>query len=259
MTSDGIAIPAINALRRNFSVVVITKPDMPSGRHKVLMPNEIAKYCAASYITHFKLDKHDNQFDSLLEQYAPRLGITFSYGVMLSASLLESLTIINIHPSRLPAFRGPSPIQASIRRGLNISALTYMLTVMKMDAGPILRYYPFTIGSQDTYTRVRTVVANLAGETINEVINDYLQERIIPIPQDESQTTLCRLLTKQDGLIDWHQGAEDIFNQWRALLEWPTIYTRVKGKKITLHEIEVLTNDSHLIPGTFYLYDDKLA
>ncbi|PJC02277.1 MAG: methionyl-tRNA formyltransferase, partial [Candidatus Komeilibacteria bacterium CG_4_9_14_0_8_um_filter_36_9] len=105
-TSDSIAIPCLQKLNELYDLTVITRPDKPAGRKKILTANEIAVFCNDNNIKCIKAEKNIPQ--SLDKNYV--LAFCFSYGVIIPKDVLDYFErIINLHPSKLPQYRGPSP------------------------------------------------------------------------------------------------------------------------------------------------------
>jgi len=259
-SSDPIALPIIQSLQKDYQLLVITRLDKPQGRNLKTAANPIAAFCDSHNIACLKIDKLDLEFIKILSTYDFSIGICFSFGLILPPELLKLFPdkLINIHPSSLPKYRGPSPIQASLLHGDQQTALTYMIMVEIMDAGPILKQFNLAIDQNDTYQSLTHKIATLGAQTIAPLLDDFNQGKIKFRPQDDNQATYCRLIDKKDGLIDWSSSAEQIFNHWRAYHIWPGIYSYWQDKKTTLQQIEIAKQNSDQLPGTVYQQDNDV-
>ncbi|MFH1667938.1 MAG: methionyl-tRNA formyltransferase, partial [Candidatus Komeilibacteria bacterium] len=255
-TSDSIAIPCLQKLHEVYDLTVITRPDKPAGRKKTLTANDIAVFCEQNNINCLKIEK--DIIKSLTQKFD--LAFCFSYGVIIQKDVLDYLgQIINLHPSKLPQYRGPSPIQSALLNDDSDTALTYMLMDEKMDTGDIIKQYPLIVNSDDTYFTLANKVADLASQTINEISDLALTADIKPIKQNNDQAIYCKMIKKEDGLIDWYKTADSIYNLWRAYYLWPNIYTIWNDKKIILKEIKKIPSDNNVSPGTIVMVDNTLA
>ena len=138
-----------------------------------------------------------------------------------------------------------------------------MVMDAEMDHGPVVKNEKLKIKSDDTYTSLAKRLANLSAKLLVEVLPKYISGEIEPREQNHDNATFCKIIKKQDGKIDWHKPAEEIYNMWRAFIEWPGIYTEALKHKNTrtLKIIELkLSNlkNNKLKPGTFFVQDKKL-
>ncbi|OIO45902.1 MAG: methionyl-tRNA formyltransferase [Parcubacteria group bacterium CG1_02_37_51] len=255
-TSDSIAIPCLQKLNELYDLTVITRPDKPAGRKKILTANEIAVFCNDNNIKCIKAEKNIPQ--SLDKNYV--LAFCFSYGVIIPKDVLDYFErIINLHPSKLPQYRGPSPIQTALLNNDPETALTYMQMAQEMDAGDIISQHQIQIDENDTYQTLEAKISQLAQSTIIEIAALSLEGKMEIVPQNNDLATYCQMIKKEDGLIDWFKTADSIYNQWRAYYCWPNIYTVWNDQKIILKEIKKIPSDNNVSPGTIVMVDNTLA
>ncbi|KAI9499878.1 Methionyl-tRNA formyltransferase [Coemansia spiralis] len=164
------------------------------------------------------------------------IGIISSFGKFVPASVINKfqLGMINVHPSLLPKYRGPSPIQTTILNGDYNTGVTIQEVHPKiMDGGKILAQVPFTINEQATRLDVMLQLGHLGGELVVKVLKnlDYLRKN--SAEQDESQVTQTKMVAKYDAQITWEcMTAEHIMRMHRAYYGSEPVYSflRIKNK-----------------------------
>ncbi|TSC77815.1 MAG: methionyl-tRNA formyltransferase [Parcubacteria group bacterium Gr01-1014_29] len=205
---------------------VVTAPDKPAGRGQKISRSPVKVLAQSHGIPIFQPEKaSDESFLNALNNVKPDVFVIAAYGKILPKKLLDIPLkgTLNVHPSLLPRHRGPSPIQASILTGDKDTGVTLMLTDEKMDHGPIISNCKFQIANRDeiTYRELHDKLANLGGELLVETLPKWIAGEIKPLPQNHEQATYTKLLTKEDGHIDWSKSAEEIDRRVRALNPWP--------------------------------------
>jgi methionyl-tRNA formyltransferase len=211
-------------------VAVVTAPDKPAGRgHKLTSPP--IKTLTDTYgIPILQPQKFDEHFMLQISNYKPDIFVVASYGKILPKLLLEipPKGTINVHPSLLPMYRGPAPIQATILHGDTITGVTLMLTDEKMDHGPIIANSTYTIARNQTYAELHDTLAKSAGELLVDILPKWVAGAIIPQEQNHKNATYTKLFTKEDGHINWSKTAEEIDRLVRALNPWPGTWSYLK-------------------------------
>lgn len=167
--------------------------------------------------------------------------VVASYGKILTAEELSfpKYGAINIHPSALPKYRGPSPIQTQILDGVEKSAITFIKMDEEVDHGPIIGQIPFEIKDSDTFGNVAQRAFKIAGEHLPKVISNYIKGQIKLSSQDDSKATYTPRLTRQSGFIDLSNKLE--IENWKLKIEravrayypWPGVWfkSKLNGKE----------------------------
>lgn len=170
-----------------------------------------------------------------LRQLQPDLIITAAYGQILSEECLAIPTygVLNIHPSKLPAYRGATPIQAAIMNGDTSTAVSFVKSVMQLDAGRVISWHPVAIEPQETAGQLLERIFELASGWVVAAAQQLLAGATGAL-QDEAQVSYCAKLTKASAQVHWDSTAERIFNQYRALDPWPGCYTFYNNKRVKL-------------------------
>jgi len=255
----------------DFSVeAVVCQPDKPVGRKKVLTAPETKVFVQeleTSATTpnpsfekegdRIKVYQPENLRTSNLGEDLKKLDadifVVIAYGKIIPQNILDipKLGTINVHPSLLPKYRGPSPIQSVILNQESETAITIMLIDDKMDHGPILTQTSIELDPGETSISLRSKVTELGAPLLIETIKKYVADKIKPQEQNHDKATFCKMLTKSDGQINWQRSAEAIDAQHRALIEWPGVYTTWarddRPTIIKLHKLKIA--DREIEPG----------
>jgi methionyl-tRNA formyltransferase len=243
-TSD-FAVPSLKALLGDprFEVAaIVTQPDRPVGRHAVLTAPPV-KMCA---MTHGVMNIKQPEKLSELQAISDELKtvdafVVVSYGKILPQWLLDhpKRGVINVHGSLLPRWRGASPLQAAIAAGDKKTGVTIMKLDAEMDHGPIIATAEEKISLTDTGEALHDRLADLGAHLLVSVLADYLDGNIELAEQDHAKATYCKILTRDDGKIDWTRSGEEIERLVRAYHPWPGTWMEADGKRIKILESRV--------------------
>lgn len=222
------AVPALKALNKSgFEITaVVTTPDQPAGRKKAITPPPIK--IAADFLKLKILQPTKLRDNSLFEEFkslAPDLCIVAAYGKIIPEEYLSvpKQGFLNIHPSLLPKYRGPTPIQTAILNGDTETGITILRVDKDVDHGPIFIKKHFSIELGETYQQLHDRLADEGAGLLLEVISNI--ENIIPEEQNHDQATFTKMLERADGKIDWSRPHQEIYNQIRALNPEPGTWT----------------------------------
>lgn len=226
---------------------VFTQADKKVGRKQMLEKSPVKIIAEKNSIPVFTPRKLDAESIAKIQELQPDLIILAAYGKILPQAVLDlpKLGAVNIHPSLLPKFRGPSPIQNALLSGEKTTGTTIMLMDAGVDTGDILRQKEIAIAPSDTYLELAEKLAGLSAGLLLETLEDFLAGKIIPQKQNNAMASYCSLIKKDDGQIDWNKTAEEIFNAYRAFANWPGIFTVWNGKRIKLNKINLAPNVHH--------------
>ena len=259
MGTPEFALPSLRALVESGEangwqvVAVATQPDRRAGRGKKLVESPVKQFAQTHNIpvlqpTGFR--KHPEEVEAL-RSHAPDLYVVAAYGIILPETVLEIPThgSINVHASILPAYRGASPIAAAILAGDHETGVTIMLQDVGMDTGPVLIQARQPIQPDDTTATLSSRLAVQGADTLIQTLPDWLAGDLPPIPQNElpEEPSICRMIKKQQGLIDWQNPAAYIERMTRAYAPWPSAYTTWRGQPLKIWQAEVRKGES--LPG----------
>ncbi|PJA95204.1 methionyl-tRNA formyltransferase, partial [Candidatus Jorgensenbacteria bacterium CG_4_9_14_3_um_filter_38_10] len=230
---------------------VVCNPDKPTGRKKIITP-PLTKLLAIKYnipvlqpevLSIFNFQFSISNFDFF---------IVASYAKILPKEILEipRFGTIGVHPSLLPKYRGPSPIQAAILNEEQETGVTLFLLDEKVDHGPVLENRKQKIENSDNYKTLHNKLAELGGDLLIETIPKFLREEIKSQPQDESQATYTKKFSAEDGFVgfkdlekaqkDGGQIAIEVERKIRALNPEPGVWTIKDGKRMKILEAELM-------------------
>ncbi len=219
-------------------VLVITAPDKPVGRKQILTPPPV-KTIAQKYNILIEQPKKIKNLKLKIKNLKPDLGIVAAYGHIIPQEILTipKYGFLNVHPSLLPKYRGSSPIQFTILNGEKKSGVTIILMDEKIDHGKIISNFQFQISNKKiTYPELLKELAKLGVKLLLETIPKWARGEIKPKPQNEAKAIYTKILTKEDGKIDWQKSTEELERKIRAFCPWPGSYTiwQDKGKLIKI-------------------------
>jgi methionyl-tRNA formyltransferase len=231
------AVPALeNLIKNDYNIIsVITAPDKPVGRKQTITPLPV-KQTALKYKLPILQPEKISEISSKIATLAPDLIIVAAYGQLISKSILDipRLGCLNLHPSLLPKYRGPSPIQTAILNGDKTTGVTIILMDEKIDHGPIISQKEITIASDENYQTLEKKLAETAADFLIEILPRYIQGEIKPQTQDESKASYTKILTRQDGQIDWSKSAQEIERMVRAFYPWPGAWTYFNSQRVKI-------------------------
>jgi len=240
--SPAIAVPALKALTSasaladdNFILAgLLTNPDSIRGRSGKPEPTECA--AAAAGLTNHQLypplvvlkpEKLDSAARALVTELKPDILVSFAYGKIFGPKFLDLFPLggINIHPSLLPKYRGPTPIPAAILNQEAETGITIQRLAAEMDSGDILIQEKLLLDGRETTASLSETMAQKAAELLPIVLRGIVAGTLRARAQDHSAATYCSLIKKEDGLINWNKSAREIDAQMRAFDPWPLSWT----------------------------------
>lgn len=173
------------------------------------------------------------------------IGIVASYGKIIPKNIIKKFKygILNIHPSLLPKYRGPSPLQETIINGDKITGVTIIKMTEKIDAGPILNQREFIIDKKYTTFELGKILFNIGVGILIDILEELKKQenKLAEIKQDENKATYTNLIKKENAKINWKESPEIIERKIRAYIEWPIAfsYAKIKTKNQKLKTIRI--------------------
>ena len=234
-------------------VAVYSQPDRPSGRGRKLVPTPTKRFAEERGIEVRQPDSLRSDAECAgLASLSPEVIVVAAYGLFLPAEVLEipPLGCLNLHPSLLPRYRGPSPVVSAILNGDDETGVTIMKLDEGMDSGPILVQERVSIAERETAPELTRRLFDLGAELLVETLPGWSSGSIRAMPQDESCATITQLVKKDDGEIDWTDNAEHITRMVRAYEPWPGTFTRWDGKLLKILDAkcaEGATSPGHVV------------
>ena len=256
MGTPAFAVPVLGGLldAGHEAVAVYTQPDKPAGRGRRPAQPPVKEYALARGLPVLQPSSLRSQgVQDQLESLAPDVVVVAAYGRFLPPPVLDlpPLGCLNVHPSLLPKYRGPSPVSSAILNGEAVTGVTIIRLDEGMDSGPIVAQTEEPIGVRETAEELTARLFLLGASLLVEVLPRWARADIQARPQDDSQATVTKLLSREDGEIDWGLGAGQIARQVLAYHPWPGTFTRWSGKTLKIMEASmvVLEGEAPSPPG----------
>lgn len=250
--SSGFSVPALQSIDSLLSCVV-TRRTKPKGRGYLLEDGEVKRLSLARNLPLVELDSFKDEQAQELVALKPDLLVVVSFGLIIPRWFLDvaSVGAINVHPSLLPRYRGPSPMQWAIMNGDTETGLTIIKMNERMDAGDILYQEPIPI---DEGENAEALSARLAART-GRILPDFvgaIEEGGLPtgVPQRDTEATYTPMVVKEMGLISWARPPAETVRQVRALVAWPTAFTHLDKKLLKVFDAAVDHTIRDAPPGT---------
>ncbi|PYX18125.1 MAG: methionyl-tRNA formyltransferase [Acidobacteria bacterium] len=232
------AVPTLEALvEAGFRVqLVVTQPDKPRGRGMELAPSPVKQRALELGLPVIQPDKIKNneEFRSRLSILKPESIVVVGYGRLIPQWMIDlpPLGNINLHASLLPKYRGAAPIQWAIACGETVTGVTTMKIDSGLDTGDILLQQEIPIGQKDTAVTIAPQMASMGAELMSDTLQGLRAGTVHSTPQDNSKASLAPILKKEDGEIDFHRSAVEIYDRLRGFQPWPGAYTNFRGKNL---------------------------
>ena len=241
-----LAESALSALYQAGYVpsLVVTRPDAPSGRHMQLTAPTIKIWSEMKQIPVYQPESlKELPTDSPLHATTFDVFIVASYGKIIPQAILTlpKHGVLNVHPSLLPKYRGPSPLESALLDGTLTTGVSIMKLDEEMDHGPLLVQSAFIIDPQATAGTLEVECGQLGGTLLVQVLPHYVEGSLIPQEQKHEESTLCRKIEKSLGEITLETRGDEVQRKFRALTPWPSVYFFVehKGKTIRVKVTDV--------------------
>ncbi|OGN00556.1 MAG: methionyl-tRNA formyltransferase [Candidatus Yanofskybacteria bacterium RIFCSPHIGHO2_02_FULL_41_29] len=262
--TSSFAVPALRYLVQNGYnlVAVVTQPDRPTGRQRVTMPSPVKKVTVELNIPvlEFHNLKEEDSFKKF-KHLNPDICIVAAYGKIIPSQYLEvpKHGFLNIHPSLLPKYRGPSPIQNALLNGDKETGVAILKVDEEVDHGPVLKATSYKLEATSYYKEVEQELAELGGKLLLETLPKYINGEIKPKEQNHAEATFTKKMEQHDGKIDWNKTAEKIYNQIRALNPEPGTWTSWNNQIINIKSAVLSDRSAKETPGTVVKLDNSIA
>ncbi|WP_078380945.1 methionyl-tRNA formyltransferase [Sutcliffiella halmapala] len=255
MGTPDFAVPVLQQiLQDGYEVIaVVTQPDRPKGRKKLLTPPPVKVEAEKHGIPVYQPEKIREKTEyEKITSLEPDLIVTAAFGQILPNPLLDApkFGCINVHASLLPELRGGAPIHYSILQGKRKTGVTIMYMVEKLDAGDILTQVEVNISEKDHVGTLHNKLSEAGSLLLAQTLPLLFEEKLTPIKQVEEEATFASNIKREQEKIDWNQPGEKIYNHIRGLHPWPVAYTTLQGQVMKVWWGEKLETNSDAIPGT---------
>lgn len=251
------SVHVLDALERHgmLPALVITAPDRPQGRGLVLTPSPVKQWALERGIDVLTPEKlKDEDFLAELQNTEWDVFLVAAYAKLIPKNILEMPRrgSLNVHPSLLPKFRGPSPALSAILADERATGVTIMQMAEKMDAGPIVAQARIELEEEDLGSpeqggggwppkgsEFETLLATEGGNLLAETLPHWISGQIDAEPQDESQATFTRKFTDADSLIDLHGNPREQLLKIRTFDKNPRAHFIQNNKRVIITEAQI--------------------
>jgi len=225
MGSPDFARSILQALIGKYNLVgVVSQPDRPAGRGKVLTPPPVKMLALEAGIPVIQPERlrRPEAFASL-DAWQPELIVVAAYGQILRQNVLDlpRYGCINVHASLLPRWRGAAPVQAALLHGDPETGVTIMKMDAGVDTGPLLSSRSTPIGEVDDAGHLTARLSSIGAELLLATLPDYLSGKLVLQVQDESNATYAPMIRKENGQLDFSLPAKTLVNRVKAFNPWP--------------------------------------
>ena len=259
--SSKFVIPILEVLRKNFDLSLVLTTENPKVSKGDLAPPRrgypVVKYCVENKIPYLSIQQFNNSTIEQLKTIHSPVAVLADFGLIIPKEILNAFPkgIINIHPSLLPKYRGPTPVQTAILNGEKTTGVSIMKLDQEIDHGPILGQEKEEILPTDTSETLYKTLFEKGANLLLKVLPDYLNGNLNPTAQNHKEATFTKPLTRQDGYLDVSNEATavaKIDTMIRAYYPWPGVWTRLRlgsGGQAKLKIIKFLPGNRIQVEG----------
>ncbi|MDO8336324.1 MAG: methionyl-tRNA formyltransferase [Candidatus Saccharibacteria bacterium] len=257
-TEDFSATSLQSLIDNSFDIcTVVTKPDSAKGRSRELTPSPVKVIAEKNNIPVWQ-PENVGEITENIKKLGDVAGILVSYGKLIPDDVLELFKpgIINLHPSLLPKYRGPSPIESAILKGDSETGVSIMKLSAEMDAGPVYSQLKIPLAGTEYANELYKNLAQKGTEQLISVLPSILDGTLQPTEQNNDSATYCKLIEKTDGGINWQQSAPEIAKKIRAYNIWPKSRTKLGDVEVIIAKARVINGIGE--SGKVEISDNKL-
>lgn len=255
MGTPAFSVPILEGLvaETNYEVLaVVTQPDRPVGRKRVITPPPVKVAALKHQIPVLQPEKiSDSEEMATIIALEPDVIITAAFGQFLPEKLLQAAKIgaINVHASLLPKYRGGAPVHYAIINGEKETGVTIMEMIKKMDAGGIYAQESLPITSQDDVGSMFDKLSLLGKDLLLTTLPKIIAGMLTPVPQEEDHVTFSPNITREEEAIDWQKTATLVDCQVRGMRPWPIAFTTYQGTRWKIWQTRPLMETTTAAPG----------
>jgi methionyl-tRNA formyltransferase len=250
--TPAVALPSLEALRAagHEIVAVLTRPDAPLGRKRVLTPSPVAVRAAELALPVIKADKVDAVAREAIAAARPEVAAIVAYGALVPESALSipERGWVNLHFSLLPAWRGAAPVQHAVIHGDDLTGASTFLLDKGLDTGDVYGTMTEAIRPDDTSEALLERLSHSGAVLLAQTIDGLAAGRLTAVPQ-EGGVSLAPKLALEDGHVNWQEPATAIDRRVRGVTAEPGAWTRLRGQRVKLRPVTVRPDVRGLAPG----------
>lgn len=247
--TPAVALPSLEAVRAagHEIVAVLTRPDAPLGRKRVLTPSPVAARAAELGLPVIKANKVDAEAAAAIAAAAPDVAAIVAYGALVPESALGIPVHgwINLHFSLLPAWRGAAPVQHAVINGDEITGASTFLLEKGLDTGPVFGTVTETVRPPDTSAVLLERLSHSGALLLVQTIDGLAAGALNGVPQ-QGEISLAPKLTLEDGHVQWDHPALAISRRIRGVTTEPGAWTMLDGQRFKVGPVLLRTDITDL-------------
>ena len=254
------AVNVLDALvqSKHEVLAVVTQPDKVNGRKNSISFGEVKTYALAHGLNVLQFANISAEGEDILRNLAPDIMVTCAYGQILKQNILDICPIWNVHASLLPKYRGSSPVQWALINGEEEVGVTIMKTERGVDTGDMILKGSIHLDGDEDSEETLEKLSSLGAELIIRALDACENGTVCYEKQNEAEATHCRMLKKEDGLIDFSKEAIEVKNFIRGMNPWPGAFTSLSAYgKLKIFRAKVCAGEGGETPGEVISADPK--
>jgi methionyl-tRNA formyltransferase len=270
-TDEFSAVSLRELIERGFTIgAVVTKPDSRKGRGRELQASLVKQIALEHNIPVWqplKMTEIAESIQALNKNGDRPIGVLVSYGKIIPQSIIDLFEpgIINVHPSLLPKYRGPSPVESAILHGDTETGVSIMQLSAQMDAGPIYKQVFFSLDDTETAPDLEAKLAALGALELVTILPSIMNGALQPTPQNNDIASYCKLLSKEDGMLTPETlTAEQAERQVRAFIAYPKTKVTIAGHLVVVTKAHLANTGASILDvqcsdGQFLSIDELIG
>jgi len=248
MGSPELAAKILESLAKKYQVIgVVTQPDRPAGRGKILTSPPVKILADQLGIPTIQPERLRDEAFAQLQAWNPDVIVVAAFGQILRQRVLDipKYGCINVHASYLPRWRGAAPIQAAILHGDEFTGVSIMKMDAGIDTGPVLIQEKVFLAEDETLSTLTDKLSILGASLLLEALEAYIAGRITVTAQPDIGETYAGMLKKEDGLLEFSSSAVEIDRKVRALNDWPGTFCEINNQILKVRKVKIQISESH--------------
>lgn len=253
-----VAVPTLRALISSTHevVAVLTRPDAPVGRNRILTPSPVAVLAHEAGIPILHAAKIDATIQEKIAASGADLGVVVAYGALLPQETLDTPPWgwINLHFSELPQWRGAAPVQWQLISGAREAGSSVFSLVQELDAGDVFDSRLFPISPDETSGVLLSRLSELGSVQVLDVVN-ALESGTAHANSQVGESSYARKLSLEDGHLSPQEPVEDVYNRYRGVTPEPGAFVLVNSERLKV--LSMARSTHNVPPGKIFLVEKK--
>ena len=231
-----VAVPALEALAESSHRIraVLTRPDAPVGRKRVLTPSPVKTRALELGLPVIEAGRLRGEVISQLQALDVDAVAVVAFGAIAGPAALATARLgwFNLHFSLLPAYRGAAPVQRALIDGEITSGVSVFRIDEGMDTGPVLRRLELPLDHPDVGSALEEYARRGAPELV-AAFDDLAAGTAVETPQS-GESSHAEKITVVDAHLDLSAPAARVIDRARGTSPAPGPWVELDGKRTKL-------------------------